>query len=109
MKTNNKSTPGPWRIENHLDNVGPYSSARLEIWSNNRHIGNINEHVDDIKIDEANAALIAAAPEMLEALENALESLKYSVMVLQAPEKSTMRETITEIESVLKKARGKIL
>lgn len=64
-----KHTKGPWKIENHLNAVGPYTSARLEVWSNNRHIATINEHVDDIKIDKANANLISAAPDMFKILE----------------------------------------
>jgi 5-methylcytosine-specific restriction endonuclease McrBC regulatory subunit McrC len=69
-------TKGPWKIENHTDEVGPYTSGRLEIWSNNRHIGNVNEHVDDFNIDKANARLIAAAPEMLAALDRTLRLLQ---------------------------------
>lgn len=102
MKTNINHTKGPWKIE--------INDGELEIWSQNTFIAGVTHDLyftaEKLGQHVANAALIATAPEMLEALENALDSLKYSVMVLQAPEKSTMRENITEIESVLKKARG---
>lgn len=102
MKTNSKHTKGPWNTE--------INNGELEIWSQDIFIAGVTHDLyftaEKSGQHAANAALIAAAPEMLEALENALESLKYSVMVLQAPEKSTMRENITEIEAVLKKARG---
>lgn len=68
-----KFTRGPWQVENHLNQVGPFTSARYEIWSQNRHIATINEHVDDVSIDKANAALVAAAPEMLKQLVEILE------------------------------------
>lgn len=100
MKTKNKHTPGPWKF-----NIN--KTALLALNENNEHefIYNASPY-RSIEPNNANATLITAAPEMFLALKNALESLKYSVMVLQAPEKSTIRETITEIESVLKKARG---
>lgn len=73
MKT--KHTLGPWKVENHIQHSGPFTAARLEIWSPNRHIGTIHEHVDDLSEDECNAALIAAAPEMLAALKAASQLL----------------------------------
>jgi hypothetical protein len=39
-----------------------------EIWNGENHITTINEHADNNQ-DQANARLMAAAPEMLEALE----------------------------------------
>jgi hypothetical protein len=71
-----KHTKGPWKIENHTQHTGPFTAARLEIWSNNRHIGTIHEHVDSLAVDEANATLIAAAPELLENLEQGLRLLR---------------------------------
>lgn len=103
MKTKNiKHTPGPWLSD--VETLSVY--AKLETVDNSfvsPRIANCSYFTTSAV---ANMNLISTAPEMFIALENALESLKYSVMVLQAPGKSTMRETITEIESVLKKARG---
>lgn len=60
-----KYTPGPWKIESPVKD--------MEIWNQNTHIATINHHYkfkDQPKIDKANAKLIAAAPELLDALND---------------------------------------
>lgn len=96
--SNKRYTQGPWKVENHTEHQGPYTSAALEVWSNNRHIGTIHEHVDDICIDKANARLIAAAPELLEALEYVRTMLNET-----HPEN---RDLIKTLDAALAKARG---
>lgn len=76
-----KHTPGPWKVENHTEHVGPYTSAALEIWNQNRHITTVHEHVDSFDVDKANAHLIAAAPELLETLE---KSQRWLMFILDA-------------------------
>lgn len=59
-------TPGPWEIER-------YSDGLIQIVGNVRAVSDHEEHVTTVveavtRGDEANARLIAAAPELLEAL-----------------------------------------
>lgn len=68
--SNSRHTPGPWKAERHKNKQFP-TCLEIEIWNQNTHITTIHEHVENVKIDLANARLIAAAPELLEALEQA--------------------------------------
>lgn len=67
-----KHTKGPWKIETHAGNV--------EVWHQDTHVTTINKNAkasyEITAMDVANAHLIAAAPEMLEALEKALHDLE---------------------------------
>lgn len=70
MKT--KHTPAPWRVTNGM----PYIMAE-----NNTEIAKVNcdvEHEKDIETIQANAKLIAAAPELLEALQDFVRSFENS-------------------------------
>ena len=69
---NNKHTAGPWLVEKH-------DNEPLSIWSNSEHIAVIPPSL--VANRESNAALIAAAPLMLDTLEKAshdLEALRLS-------------------------------
>lgn len=87
MKTQ-KHTPGPWEI---------FGSSTLNItgkaMAKGRKVCSINATQDE---DRANAALIAAAPEMLEALERVFRDLP-------ANYDGPMME---QVESAIKKAKG---
>lgn len=70
-----KHTPGPWAIEDYRIENGDWRSTGL-IWGNPGLVARVNcdklssvSPPDKIEMFEANARLIAAAPEMLEALE----------------------------------------
>ena len=71
MKTT-KHTPGPWKIENHVDSFAvrriTTHADHAEIPENRIVIETILSIHDGTLPNRANAALIAAAPEMLEAL-----------------------------------------
>ncbi|HEJ1761975.1 TPA: hypothetical protein SLV11_005855 [Pseudomonas aeruginosa] len=61
-------TPGPWEIER-------YSDGLIQIVGNIHAVSEHEEHVTTVveevtRGDEANARLIAAAPDLLESLEN---------------------------------------
>lgn len=56
MSTNTKHTPGPWDVDYHTTSILPYKYT----------ISSIQETGSEA---EANARLIAAAPELLEALQ----------------------------------------
>lgn len=82
-----RHTPGPWSIRKH--------------WNDDKHPTYLiaEERGYVLETTRANASLIAAAPEMFEALEYALHELTeigspYSKSVIQ------------EIKSVLAKAKG---
>jgi hypothetical protein len=59
----------------------------------------------DAVVEMRNAArLIAAAPDLKAALENALRSMEYAAMALEAPEKCALRENIEQAKEALKKS-----
>lgn len=63
-----KHTPGPWKVESNEEFI--------EIWNNNTWIANVQtEHKHHTVDNFANARLIAAAPELLDALEDAITFL----------------------------------
>ena len=62
---NTKHTPGPWTIDG------------LHISGNGYSIAHINSH--RTTEGRANADLIAAAPELLEALENLLDAVRQNI------------------------------
>lgn len=94
-----KFSKGPWLVE---------MSSRESIYSvDNGEVKMIvSPRQDDMTIEEstANAHLIAAAPEMLEALELALPYLK----VANNDNGLICNVAIDSIESVIKKARGEL-
>lgn len=91
-----KHTPGPWKVEQHGNKEFP-TCTEFEIWNQNTHVTTIHEHVEDIRIDIANANLIAAAPELLEALEMA------RAIVACYPRNAS---DLARIDSAIAKARG---
>jgi hypothetical protein len=64
-------TPGPWRIR--FFEEGPEKRRCFLVQTEGRITIAENRHTHDWKEAETNAALIAAAPEMLEALEDMLK------------------------------------
>jgi hypothetical protein len=73
-----KHTPGPWIVHDH---------APASVWAGDEHVATCNWWIDPAAIQEgepdyrvksatkreANARLIAAAPDMLEAMKNLLD------------------------------------
>ncbi len=68
MKTQPNHTPGPWEMIKEIGNDGGLS---CKIVSGNKAVIALAKHADGNK--EANARLIAAAPELLEALIDLLD------------------------------------
>jgi hypothetical protein len=67
---NVKHTPGPWEIANDMYGIGNMKVYGVECKQNGIRQPIANCGWDDRGESEANARLIAAAPEMLEALED---------------------------------------
>jgi len=73
-----KHTPGPWEIS-HTSTKKISSSSRLIIADGDKWVGfayGTALGVENIEMAEANAKLIAAAPDMLEALSQAIELVR---------------------------------
>ena len=84
----NKHTPGPWRVvDSWNDHMVEGQNGEEIIWQDGPH--------DTPTINEANARLIAAAPDLLAALEYAIK---------QVPE----LETVPGIAAAIAKAKGEV-
>ena len=81
-----KHTPGPWTIRNN------FIDAEIDI------VAEFNPIIDG---SQANAHLIAAAPEMLEALEKISISIEFYGQSLHEK-----LEGFEELKTVIKKAKG---
>lgn len=66
-----KHTPGPWVAEEHLERIITVETAQDEIY-NRRDIAQVGFDPEERLTSEANARLIAAAPDLLAALERLL-------------------------------------
>lgn len=95
-----KHTPGPWVIENGYDGEGQC------IVSTDTEYGDcvcITKSLDqDFEGNEANARLIAAAPEMLEALE----TLSRQLVRLGTGVQAHLQDELKRAQAALSKARG---
>ncbi|WP_241356379.1 hypothetical protein [Pseudomonas aeruginosa] len=94
-----KHTPGPWEIER-------YSDGLIQIVGDVRIVSDDEENVTTVveavaRGDEANARLIAAAPELLEALTEAAEILWVLGQIGPSP---TALEKSAEFKSLIAKA-----
>jgi hypothetical protein len=84
---NTKHTPGPWRISNgnFANLIEGYSGRHHGEWDDGfravasaQHCEPTGNYVNERENAEANARLIAAAPELLEACSLLLEALRSS-------------------------------
>ncbi len=92
MKT--EYTPGPWHLRGDTVLVSP----KLQIAQCDR--GNKNPNTS-----QANARLIAAAPELLAALQAAVSSLEWAANLIgDIPQRSEYMETISDAQSAIRKA-----
>ena len=72
-------TPGPWKVKAHSTAV---LAGRKQICSNVNSASNLPVNMkDDLEIAHANARLIAAAPELLEALKLAVRQSSHDMLM----------------------------
>ncbi len=102
---NAKHTPGPWRVSLHLKIV------TVEWQKNQREP---KEQICDCRFStcqkleqEANAHLIAAAPEMLDALIEAEEYISEIMGPADRDDRPDQANILTKIRNAIRKARGK--
>lgn len=93
--TNTTHTPGPWTVRTMPSNIGGTPITRVETTRGGRHIDIAHIY------DSDDAALIAAAPDMVEALIEA-----YDYLVASAPRPDARKEVITKAKRALDKALG---
>lgn len=98
MKAKTMHTPGPWRYGNSSKNLDQFFVG------NNDYTKSI-ALIDSFHVEhEANAKLIAAAPELLEACKLAIDELKESATALDGQSHETM---IKILEAAIAKAEGR--
>jgi hypothetical protein len=98
-------TPGEWTTD-RLDPEG------IAIYADHRRIALVNDEIDEV---DANAKLIAAAPDLLAALKAALPYLEHSVKFYRYqqaghefwPNREEAEGNITEARAAIAKAEGK--
>lgn len=106
-----KYTPGPWRL---LDDAG--HPANIRIGSTRRpHVAKVYaESLDRDPNCEANARLIASAPDLLEALKDSLASLIAAISLLErgskkaAPSDKMFDQMLADYQASADRARAAI-
>lgn len=85
---NTKHTQGPWIVGEYIKKlVNVNTNEETDITRYCVNTEDLKTHICDLKTsNKANAALIAAAPEMLEALEAALPHIKGNFAGMKAME-----------------------
>lgn len=102
-----KHTPGPWIVSG----VDGYWA----IWNQNTHIATINVDHEPATVvdDDANAKLISAAPELLEACQHGIDECMRAYKITAKLETqdheygAALNELIMRLNEVLKAARAK--
>lgn len=95
---NTKHTPGPWHIGMK---PGP-----MIYGSDSSQVADLRADLLDKGERAANARLIAAAPELLACLIDAVRCLEFAAPIIEAPENSAYRETIAQARAAIVKATG---
>lgn len=114
-----KFTPGPWRLWRHVNKNCPAASQTAVFGTGNRQFVMIAQtHSDgaakpEQTVDEiiANASLIAAAPEMYEALAEAADAIvafasQYTIIHAQTGSFEKLMDAAKKARQIYRKARG---
>lgn len=112
-KTEAKHTPGPWEIRGGLDSMevvkwtGDRSYRFIALTDSTYDRGRIGGR--NTAEDEANANLIAAAPELLEAAKHTCDYLDSLIQRTRTPEvELILRKLRGELEDAIAKAEGRL-
>jgi hypothetical protein len=97
-----KHTPGPWEVLPIDDPTRPNAPFLIDAQDNTRIIAEVSD--PDAR---ANAALIAAAPVMLEALEDAARLVGLILAGDEAVDTADLEATYNGINAALAKAEGR--
>lgn len=102
MKPNNKHTPGPWKVEKY-----PYDKIFIcrKRGIKNSVIAEIGNNFEN-ENNNANATLIAAAPEMLEVLQLVGTIANISIELSDADYKNRMNRISKLATNIINKAKG---
>ena len=97
-----KHTPGPWDPKRETDYVP------AQVWAEGRQVAEV--YGESREIRAANARLIAAAPELLNALQDIIAEFwaEYEYPD-RAPEHSPTVKEIRKAEHVIRKAKGQLM
>lgn len=109
---NTNFTPGPWKVES--DPCAYDTLTTVTGGGSDRVLNLTRELIVEVggyagyETAEANAALIAAAPEMYDEIETTIELLQLVIDTYSLPEavKKGLKERIETGKNTLKKARG---
>lgn len=99
-----KSTPGPWQVKRYANHELQTDFVMVVIGDRVHMIGYSDE-------DKANAHLIAAAPAMLEALENAERFIENGIEMgyISEPQPGTPESaTLSAVKEAVKAAKGEV-
>lgn len=96
-----KHTPGPWSTGEGKAHIVIYAPDGYAVADAMTYHG--KRQADT----EANARLIAAAPDLLAVLRTAVKNLEFAVHALQAPKPSAIREDLADAIALLARIEGK--
>ena len=108
--TETAHTPGPWVVVKDRNKVrrifageGGPQVATASVFANWMPV---ERSADAHAVADANARLIAAAPDLLEALQSAQESIATFIGVHGYPSDSGARDVLREVEAAIARATG---
>ena len=101
-------TPGPWQLSNRMQSNGGRDEGWFWVSADRTLHLKVFPCSDGYVVgeNEANARLIATAPELLTALESAVETIEW-LRVASNPAEDEIERAIASAQAIIRKARGK--
>jgi hypothetical protein len=107
--TNTKHTPGPWRVKKSTrfneHGIQEYAWVGFGRIGDESTILSVNLPSEE---NEANARLIAAAPELLQAIKEIKETITYGLLINTLENKACTELLIDDLNKLIEKAEGKL-